>query len=69
MNYSNAQIEDMLNTFAMRLFGSKPCIPDEGENDDEDLANYIDSKSKSKLSRRKKKNKINKKNKKYEDNK
>lgn len=69
MNYLNAQVEDMLNTFAMRLFGSKPNIPDEGENDDEDLDTYIDPKLKSKLSRRKKKNKINKKNKRYEDNK
>jgi hypothetical protein len=58
---SERQLEEMLNTFAMRLFGSKNCEVEPGENDDEELDNWIDSKTKSQLKRRKKKNKINKK--------
>lgn len=51
----------MLNTFAQRLFGNKPCTPEEGEHIDEELDSLLDNKNKSKLGRRKKKNRIKKK--------
>ena len=51
--------ERMLNTFAMRLFGSKPCKAEEYEVDDESEA-LLNSKNKSNLKRRGKKNKVNK---------
>lgn len=66
MKYSNEEKEDMLNTFAKRLFGKQKNIPSEFEDIvNEEFDTLVDSKNKFKLKKRIKKNKLNKK-KRYE---